>query len=263
MPGDAGEEQAAVCFLLSALPHTSDEASHGLGWPRARRQPPAPWSSDPPRLGGECRIRPPGTAEQRAPLPGLWQGSRGSGRAGTGPCCSPGALSVAQLCRQLRRCLPLMPAASPSPALQILSRAGSWPWAHAGSRLRPRVQPPAAPCSQGAPRLRHRGGRPSPSSCHHERLPAVTNPDESGLRLRCSQSPREIVPRASPQPRGTGTTASLLGPRSPLGLVPLRGGCGGARRGATSPLEVALWLARGCLGCAGCSEGSQVRRGEL
>lgn len=49
----------------------------------------------------------------------------------------------------------------------------------------------------------HQGSCPSPSCCHHagERLPAVTNPAESGHRLRCSQSPREIVPRASPQPR--------------------------------------------------------------
>lgn len=56
---------------------------------------------------------------------------------------------------------------------------------------------------------------PPPATTHKERLPVVTNPAESGRRLRCSQSPREIVPRVSPQPRGTGTRASVLGPLQP------------------------------------------------
>lgn len=101
---------------------------------------------------------------------------------------------------------------------------------------------------------------PPPATTHEERLPSVTNPAESGRRLRCSQSPREIVPRAFPQPRGAGTRASLLGPPQPPGLGPAPRGlwrCLGGMESTpwTWPCEDPL--AKGCPAAPeGCGQGS-------
>ena len=164
--------------------------------------------------------------------------SQASGVSGSGRGSSlllppaPGAPSAARLSIQMPTrsgsAFPWIPAApaSLSPVLRGLRRGGSWLPADAGG------QPsawPAAACGPAqhvrpASHLRHQGScvspPPPPATTQEERLPAVTNPAESRRRLRCSQSPREIVPRASPQPRGTGTRASLLGPLQPPGLGP-------------------------------------------
>uniref|UniRef100_A0A8D0EI41 Cytochrome P450 family 27 subfamily A member 1 n=1 Tax=Strix occidentalis caurina TaxID=311401 RepID=A0A8D0EI41_STROC len=122
------------------------------------------------------------------------------------PTCSGGAF-------------PRLPAAlaSLSPALRGLGHVGSWLPADAGGQASTRL--PVAPRSVFARRAACGTGvavpPPPPATTREERLPAVTNPAESGRRLRCSQSPREIVPRASPQLRGMGTRASLLGPPQP------------------------------------------------
>lgn len=105
--------------------------------------------------------------------------------------------------------------------------------------------------------LQHQGGRipPPPATKCEERLPVVTNPAESGRRLRCSQSPREIVPRASPQLPGMGTRASLLGPPQPPGVRPALQGlweCIGAPLGATKEREAVAGRAQSRADARGC-----------
>lgn len=130
-----------------------------------------------------------------------------------------GTLSTAWLCRKMPTCsggaFPQIQAAlaSHSPALQGLQCVRSWLPAGAGEQAS--SQSTAAPCPQAACSPRAAVPPPPAATMLEERLPVVTNPAESRRRLRCRQSPREIVPRASPQPRGMGTRASLLSPLHP------------------------------------------------
>lgn len=143
------------------------------------------------------------------------------------PSCPWGSECVPALrtdVHMLWRCLSLDPGSSsfsrpcsPRSALCQVLAASRHPWA--GFSPDHSCPWPHAACSPGEPPAAP--GRPSlplllpPNARNEERLPVVTNPAESGRRLRCSQSPREIVPRASPQPRGMGTRASLIGPLQP------------------------------------------------
>lgn len=132
-------------------------------------------------------------------------------------------------------------------------------------RLQPGPRLPTAPHSEFARRAACSTWvavpPPPPATTHEERLPVVTNPAESGRRLRCSQSPREIVPRASPQPRGTGTRASLLGPPQPPGLGPTLQGlwqCLGGMESTPCMWPCADPLAQGRLAAPeGCTWGSR------
>lgn len=139
-----------------------------------------------------------------------------------------GTPSTAWLCGKMPTCsggaFPQIQAAlaSHSPALQGLLCARSWLPADAGGQASTRGT--AAPCPRAACSTRAAVPPPPPATMHEERLPVVTNPAESGRRLRCRQSPREIVPRASPQPRGMGTRASLLGPLHPPHAWPYSAG---------------------------------------
>lgn len=115
------------------------------------------------------------------------------------PTCSGGAFP------QIQAAL-----ASHSSALQGLHCVRSWLPAVAGGQASSRGT--AAPCPRAACSTGVAVPPPPPATMLEECLPVVTNPAESRRRLRCRQSPREIVPRAFPQPRGMGTRASLLSP---------------------------------------------------
>lgn len=256
-----------------------DEASNGLGWPQARWHPSATWSSDWP-------------GEHQAPLfgegavAGQWGLGEWAWELRAAPSCSWGSergLAVRMdALMHSGGAFPQIPAA-------LASLSPAFPGLHCQQMLVGRLQPrpwlPMAPCSvfaqQAACGTWVAVPPPPPATTHEERLPAVTNPAESGRRLRCSQSPREIVPRAFPQPRGTGTRASLLGPPQPPGLGPAPQGlwqCLGGMESTpwTWPCEDPL--AKGCPAAPeGCDQGSgcspagrqawhpwvQPRRGEL
>lgn len=213
-----------------------------------------------------CRIRP--SQHRRAPGTAVWRrGCRraaGSRRAGTGaPCCSLLPPELRAWPGFVDRCQhsPEVPFPG-SRQLRLLSAllskacAGSGPGCQQMlvGRLQPRPWLPTVPHSmftqQAACGTRVAVPPPPPATTHEERLPAVTNPAESGRRLRCSQSPREIVPRASPQPRGKGTRASLLGPPQTPRLGPAPQGlwqCLGGMESTPWTWPCADPLAKGCL----------------
>lgn len=139
-----------------------------------------------------------------------------------------GTPSTAWLCRKMPTCsggaFPhIQSALAPhSPALQGLPCVRSWLPADASGQAS--SWGTAAPCPRAACSTGVAVPPPPPATVHEERLPVVTNPAESRRRLRCRQSPREIVPRASPQPRGMGTRACLLSPLHPPHAWPCSAG---------------------------------------
>lgn len=135
------------------------------------------------------------------------------------PTCSGGAFP------QIQAAL-----ASHSPALQGLHCVRSWLPAGAGGQAS--SWSTAAPCPRAACSTGAAVPPPPPATMHEERLPVVTNPAESRRRLRCRQSPREIVPRASPRiPAATGNGDQgfpAKSPASPPWLAMLCRGSGSA-----------------------------------
>uniref|UniRef100_A0A8B9PXV0 Cytochrome P450 family 27 subfamily A member 1 n=1 Tax=Apteryx owenii TaxID=8824 RepID=A0A8B9PXV0_APTOW len=151
---------------------------------------PAPWSSDRQRPGGACR-----TTEQCRLGKGLSQGSQHRRTL-----LLPAAPSAPRLCSSLRAPELLFLGALTSPRcprpapcqVQAASRCRQAALSPRGGCLQPRAarshsKPPAAPGAGAAV------PPPPPATTREEHLPAVTNLAESGLRLRCSQSPREIL----------------------------------------------------------------------
>lgn len=205
---------------------------------------------------------------------GLLQGSRVSGSGHGTSLCSLLPLGPRVWPSFADRCLHAPEVPFPrSRQLRLLSALLSQACAMPGpgcqqmpvGRLQPRPQLPIAPHSvftwQAACGTGVAVPPPPPATTREERLPVVTNPAESGRRLRCSQSPREIVPRASPQPRGTGTRASLLGLLQPPWLGPTPQGlwqCLGGMESTPWTWPCADPLAKGCPAAPeGCARRSQ------